>query len=362
MPVYAIAIFLSAALLFLVQPLTGKLLLPLLGGSPSVWNTCMVFFQGILLAGYLYSHLISKVRSVGVQAALHACVLGGAWLTLPIAVPASSPDSTNPIAWLLPTLLRTVGLPFFCVATTGPLVQRWFSRTDRPGAQDPYFLYAASNAGSVVGLLAYPIVLEPLLTRHQQASVWAVGFGVLCAALALTVFATLRRLLPATPPEGGASPLAQPAPGWARRVRWTLLAFAPSSLMIGVTQSISTDLAAVPLLWILPLLLYLVSFILAFSSTTRLNARLMGRVLPILMIPLLAVMLMSAKSPLLPIVFIHHAVFFIGATMCHRSMAEDRPPVEHLTEFYLWMSVGGVLGGVVNALAAPARFDRVIEY
>lgn len=365
MLVYAIAIFLSAALLFLVQPLTGKLLLPLLGGSPSVWNTCMVFFQGALLAGYFYSHLISKVKSVVTQGVVHAAVLGAAWITLPIALRDSNPDSTSPTMWLLVTLVKTVGLPFFCVATTGPLVQRWFSRTDHPAAKDPYFLYAMSNAGSVVGLLAYPAILEPLMTRQMQGQVWAWGFGALCAALVATMVLTFRRLAPeaASIEAEGNSPTAPAVPlDGRRRLKWVLLAFVPSSLMIGVTQSISTDVAAVPLLWIVPLLLYLVSFILAFSKLPWLTSRMLGRVLPLLVIPLLAVMLTSAKSPLLPIVLAHLAVFGVAATMCHRAMAEDRPEVKHLTEFYLWMSVGGVLGGIANALVAPVVFDRVLEY
>lgn len=165
---FTAAIFVSAALLFLVQPLTGKLLLPLLGGSPSVWNTCMVFFQAVLLAGYFYSHLIGKLRKVATQAAIHAAVLIAAAFTLPIATHEGTIiPQTQPTGWLIETLLRTIGLPFFVVATTGPLVQRWFSRTDHPSASDPYFLYAASNIGSVLGLIAYPFFLEPALDRKS---------------------------------------------------------------------------------------------------------------------------------------------------------------------------------------------------
>ncbi|MFZ4575181.1 MAG: spermidine synthase, partial [Phycisphaerales bacterium] len=235
MVVYALAIFLSAALLFLVQPLTGKLLLPLLGGSPSVWNTCMVFFQALLLGGYLYSHLISKVKSVLVQGVVHAAVLGAAWFALPIALHSQTPDDAHPTAWLLESLLRMVGLPFFCVATTGPLVQRWFSRTDHKHAKDPYFLYAASNAGSVLGLLAYPALLEPLLTRQQQSQVWGLGFGALGLLMVLTIVMTLKRVVADATPAG--TPAASTPLTSSRRAKWVLWAFIPSSLMIGVTQS-----------------------------------------------------------------------------------------------------------------------------
>lgn len=359
--IYAIAIFLSAALLFVIQPLTGKLLLPLLGGSPGVWNTCMVFFQAALLAGYLYSHLLSKVKSIVAQAGIHVAVVAATWLVLPIALSSTQPAEFSPTAWLLETLLKTVGLPFFCVATTGPLIQRWFSRTDHPRAADPYFLYSASNAGSVLGLLAYPFLIEPALTRVEQSRMWQLGFGMLAILLVFCAALTLRRAVASTQTNSTTDPTSPLTA--ARRACWVLWSFIPSSLMIGVTQSISTDIAPVPLLWILPLVLYLVSFIIAFANIRLASAENLGRVLPIVVIPIMALMLAGPnQASIVLIVAIHIVGFFIAATMCHRRIAEDRPSVSHLTEYYLWMSVGGVLGGVFNSLIAPLAFNAIVEY
>ncbi len=370
LPLFTAAIFLSAALLFLVQPLTGKLLLPLLGGSPSVWNTCMVLFQGLLLLGYLYSHLIGKLRRLGVQAGVHVTVLAVAALLLPIATREGTwSDRSSPTLWLLETLLRTVGLPFFVVATTGPLLQRWFSRTDHPAAKDPYFLYASSNIGSVVGLLVFPFVLEPLLSRTGQSMVWTVGYGLLAALLVAVATTTLRRSEPSPPPARTIrSPAAKGAVNdlgivdWRRRAYWIALAFVPSSLMLGVTQHVSTDVAAVPLLWIIPLLIYLLSFVSAFSKRARVSTRILGRLLPIGLLTLIYMFLAGSRSPVLVIAGSHLAVFAVVALLAHTRLADDRPDATSLTQFYLWMSVGGVLGGVFNALLAPLLFDFVLEY
>jgi len=363
LPLFTAAIFVSAALLFLVQPLTGKLLLPLLGGSPSVWNTCMVFFQGVLLVGYFYSHMLGKIRNITVQAGVHVAVLAAAGLTLPIATrEATLTDPANPTLWLLETLLRTVGLPFFVVATTGPLVQRWFSRTDHPAANDPYFLYAASNIGSVVGLLIYPFALEPSLSRVGQSMVWTVGYAALAVLLVATAALTLKRRRLIDPLPATAAPEPAATITWKRRAWWILLAFVPSSLMLGVTQHISTDIAAIPLLWIIPLLIYLLSFVSAFSKRARVSPRLLGRLLPIGLLALLVMLLAGARSPVLVIIGVHLAVFAVVALLAHTRLADDRPGASGLTEFYLWMSVGGVLGGIFNALLAPMIFVFVLEY
>lgn len=366
---FTAAIFVSAALLFLVQPLTGKLLLPLLGGSPSVWNTCMVFFQAVLLVGYFYSHVLGKIQRISVQATIHAVVLTVAGATLPIATREGSiiPQSA-PSWWLIETLLRTVGLPFFVVATTGPLVQRWFSRTDHAAAKDPYFLYAASNIGSVLGLLVYPFVLEPTLTRAGQSMVWTIGYAILALLLIATAIVTLKRSTNATSLEVPAPQASEPSTTanspitWSRRAKWVALAFVPSSLMLGVTQHISTDIAAIPLLWIIPLLIYLLSFVSAFSKRARVSPRIMGRVLPFVVLVLLVMLLIGARSPVLIIVAVHLIAFTTVALLGHTRLADDRPGTSGLTEFYLWMSVGGVLGGIFNALLAPSLFSFVIEY
>lgn len=362
------AIFVSAALLFTVQPFTGKLLLPLAGGSPQVWNTCMVFFQGVLLAGYLYAHAVTRLP-IKVQGPLHLCVLALAAIMLPVNVASvaqsQAPDSAAPFAWLLGLLIKTVGLPFFAVSTTSPLLQSWFARTRDPRAKDPYFLYVASNAGSVVGLLAYPLAIEPLLTRQDQATSWTGGYGVFFVLIAACMALVLR--MPASAPttpaaQSPANPIAPRPITWTRRAFWLLLAFIPSSLMLGVTQYISTDLAAVPLLWVAPLLLYLVSFMLAFSSVVNVPAKWLGRATPIAIAIMAVVLLTMARDPVVLIILVHVLGFFLLAWMCHRRLAEDRPDPKHLTEFYLLMSLGGVLGGIFNALFAPTFFNVVLEY
>lgn len=370
------AIFVSAALLFTVQPFTGKLLLPLAGGSPQVWNTCMVFFQGALLAGYLYAHVITRLP-FRAQGPLHMCVLGLAALMLPVNVAtvaqSQAPDASAPTLWLLGLLIKTVGLPFFAVSTTSPLLQSWFARTRDARAKDPYFLYVASNAGSVVGLLAYPTLIEPMLTRQEQASSWTGGYGLFFLLISVCmgfVLMSLRereprwsRSTPDTVPtkRSGSGPDAREVT-WSRRLFWLVLALIPSSLMLGVTQYISTDLAAVPLLWVAPLLLYLVSFMLAFSSMVRVSAKWLGRMTPMVVAIMAVVLLTMARDPVVIIIAVHVIGFFVLAWMCHRRLAEDRPDPRHLTEFYLLMSLGGVLGGIFNALVAPSVFDVVLEY
>lgn len=358
---FGVAIFLAAALLFLVQPISGKVLLPLLGGSPAVWNTCMVFFQGVLLLGYGYAHFMSKLVPLKWQPAIHVGLLIIAGVTLPAPVDVGEPGDTNPAYWVVRTLAVTIGLPFLVVSTSGPLLQRWFSRTDHPQAKDPYFLYAASNAGSILGLLAYPFLIEPSLSRGGQSLAWTGLYWVLAPLIAACAWMTQRRARPDAG-EAGATHDTTPAPTWQRRGRWVLLAFVPSSLMIGVTQSISTDVAAIPLLWIVPLLLYLLSFIVAFSKRWGWSADGWGRLLPFGVIAMMVVMLSGSKSPLGVILFIHLFTFFVAATMCHRRLAEDRPSPAHLTEFFLALSVGGVLGGIFNALVSPVLFSEIIEY
>ena len=362
---FAAAIFLSAALLFLVQPMTGKVLLPLLGGSPAVWNTCMVFFQGVLLLGYLYAHLVGTYLRPRYQPIVHAAFVALAAVYL-LFTPIIGEPGERPTLWLIQTLIALVGLPFLAVSTTGPLLQRWFSRTDHAAARDPYFLYAASNAGSLLGLLAYPTLIETTLTRSQQRSLWTIGFWLLVPLIITCGVLLARRERPEKAPALG--PIHAPRPSelapvtlW-RRVRWVLLAAVPSSLMLGVTQHISTDIAAIPLLWILPLIIYLISFIVAFSPRLALSGHFWGRAMPFTLIAALLAFLAAAQHPILLLVALHLAVFLVAAMMCHTLIAEDRPSPQHLTLFYLCMSIGGVLGGSLNALAAPLLFDSILEY
>ncbi|MBL8963770.1 MAG: hypothetical protein KF787_06810 [Phycisphaeraceae bacterium] len=373
--VFAAAIFVSAALLFLVQPLSAKLVLPLLGGTPAVWTTCMLFFQTLLLAGYLYGHLLDRWLSPRRQVLVHVLVMLAAAASLPLGLPAD-PGSLATLAWDLPTqlalpawlisvLFMSVAAPFFVVSTTGPLLQRWFSRTGHVHARDPYFLYSASNAGSMLGLAAYPIAVEPWLGVRLQGVAWSWGYGAF-ALLAVSCGVILFRRLPAASSErigGCATGQGRPERLPARRVlRWLILAAVPSSLMLGVTQQVATDLASVPLLWIIPLSLYLLTFILAFSSRARISPRLLGWVFAVLAPAALTTISLGLLSPLLGLVALHFAAFFVGALMCHRLLADDRPSTDHLTLFYLVMAAGGMVGGLFNSIIAPICFNDVYEY
>jgi len=401
---FSTTLFVSAGLMFLVQPMFAKFILPLFGSTPAVWNASMLFFQTTLLAGYLYAHESTRRLGVRRQAALHVGVLLVPLLVLPIGVPADwfPPTESNPVPALLGLLAVAVGLPFFVVATTAPLLQRWLAATSHPAAADPYFLYRASNLGSVLGLLAYPLAMEPSLGLASQGRLWSAGYGVLVLlvlACAVVLWRERRGAVgsAALVEEHGAAASAagdaNPDPGepearadhdttdpetgtedpslnararvtGARRLRWVGLAFVPSSLMLGVTATITTDLAPLPLLWALPLSLYLISFILVFSPGAKGN-RLHGwmvTALPGAVLALLMLLLLGAVDPLWLMLPLHLAGFFVLAMVCHGQLARDRPPTRSLTEFYLLISLGGALGGVFNAIVAPAVFDSLVEY
>jgi hypothetical protein len=366
---FSAALFVSALLLFSVQPLIAKMLLPYLGGSPAVWNTCMVFFQVMLLAGYLYAHVLPRKIGNRKHAIFHLVLLLTAALLLPIGVPEKAiallPSASSAPIWLLTTLLTTVGLPFFILSTNAPLLQSWFSHTSHRRARDPYFLYAASNFGSLLALLSYPLLLEPNLKLREQSLLW-MGCYVLglvlifiCAIVFLSVKAAPARVQESEQMEGVESsvPLS-----WRRRLKWLALAFVPSSLMLGVTTYLSTDLTPVPLLWVVPLSIYLLTFILQFSRRQA-NIRLWGRfLLPLLTLPVVISLACGISQPLWFFVPAHLAFFFAAAMVCHGQLANDRPGSQHLTEFYLWLSIGGALGGLFNAILAPLLFSSVAEY
>jgi spermidine synthase len=364
---FAATLMAGATLLFLVQPMIAKMTLPLLGGTPAVWNTCMVFFQALLLAGYLYAHLLSRFLTVRRQALVHAAVLLLPLLSLPIAIGRDwvPPGEASPIPWLLGLLAVAVGLPFFVVSTTAPLLQKWFSQTGSRSARDPYFLYAASNLGSLAALLAYPWLLEPTYRLAEQSEGWALGY-VAFAWLALLC-------VPASWFLADHRPAAAPAPdhdnlmtGAARPtlapVRWVFLACLPSSLLLGVTTYVSTDIASIPLLWVIPLGLYLLTFIVAFSGwSPRIHASVV-RLAPLLALVLLFTMVSGIKPSLEMAIGLHLGVFTVVALACHGELARTRPPARYLTGFYLWLSLGGVLGGLINAVAAPLLLVNVLEY
>ncbi len=367
---FAITLFVSAFLLFFIQPMFAKMILPLLGGTPAVWNTCLVFFQAALLAGYGYAHLAPSWLGVRRQAVLHlGLLLLPVWF-LPIAVAgnAAPPSDAYPIPWLLGLLLVSVGLPFFVVSTNGPLLQRWFASTGHPAAKDPYFLFAASNLGSMVALLSYPVLVEPTLSLANHSRLWTVGYGLLVALMfgcAVMVWRARLSSVVRSPWSVAKNPRLRTTDYGlraARRLRWVALAFVPSSMMLSVTTYLTTDIAAIPLLWVIPLTIYLLSFILVFARRPVLPHFGLARLLPLVILLLALVMLSEATGPVWLLLLLPLLALFMVAMVCHGELARDRPPPEHLTEFYLWLSVGGVLGGLFNALVAPLIFNAVVEY
>jgi trans-aconitate methyltransferase len=364
---YAATVFVGAALLFLVEPLFARMVLPLLGGSPAVWNTAMVFFQSALLAAYAYAHASTRWLGVRRQAAWHLLILLAPLAVLPIAIPQNWPSPTqgHPILWLFGLMFAAVGLPFFAAATTSPLIQKWFASTGHARATDPYFLYAASNAGSLLGLLSYPAWVESHLHLAGQSRWWMWGYGLLVMLTAACAACLWRspRTSPASAPEPQPSVVApQERIAGLRRLRWVWLSFVPSSLMLSVTVYLSSNVAVVPLLWVIPLAIYLVTFILAFASRQILPHMLLSRGLPLLLVSLVMIVNMRTSHPIGWLVLLHLATFFVAATLCHSELAADRPAEAGLTEFYLWISAGGALGGLFNALIAPVVFRSVIEY
>lgn len=365
---YGLTLFLGAFLLFGVQPLAGKYALPWFGGTPAVWTTCMLFFQAVLLGGYAYAHVSVRRLAPRRQAQVHLGLLG---VTVAVlagrALLAGSPVAPGPewrpdasgfsTARLLALLAATVGLPFFTLSTTAPLLQSWFSRV-RPGVS-PYRLYALSNAGSLLSLLAYPFLVEPWLGRGVQSWLWAAGFLLFaagCAACALGVSRLAQGPVEAVEEGGG------PAPGVGRTLAWLGLSGGASVLLLATTNQLSQDAAVGPFVWVLPLALYLLTFILAFEREAFYSR------------PLTALLLLGAVGgvtvafyrgphfPLLPQVLVHLGALFSGALLCHGELYRLRPAPRHLSAFYLWVSAGGVLGGLFVHLLAPRLFDSYLEY
>lgn len=368
---YAATLTASAILLFSVQPLVARLVLPRLGGSPAVWNTCLVFFQALLLAGYSYALLATRLLGVRQQTVLHAMVVLLPCLALPLALPGwESPAEADPTGWLLALLAVSVGGPFFALATSAPLLQRWFAATRHPRGGDPYFLYAWSNAGSLTALCAYPLVIEPLWGLRQTSLFWSlgyVGFVVLTIRAALIVWRWPQvETAPATTDAAAKAPRlqaddasARPAVDWRQRLMWLALAAVPTSWMLAVTTHLTTDLAPAPLLWIAPLALYLATYIVAFGPWAERAQPVALRLFPAALMLLAASLLVIGRWQLLAIDL---AAFGVGALLCHCELARRRPAVRNLAEYYFWISLGGVLGGAFNALLAPLIFPAVYEY
>ena len=361
-PIYTAAIFLSAGLLFAVQPMFTKMVLPRLGGSPSVWAVAMVFFQGILLLGYAYADILTHFVRGPLALLIHLAVMLGGAIFLPVAVAKGwgLPPADREQLFLLGLFSVSIGFPFFALSANGPLLQAWFARSGLGQADNPYFLYAASNIGSLLALFAYPFVAEPLSTLSFQSSIWRSGYYLLIALIALCGSLVFFR-------RDGEAVLSraqstEAAPVFGRMAYWVALAFVPSALMIAATTHITTDVAAAPFLWVLPLSLYLISFILVFSQRKFIKQATWTRLQPFLLALLVLTLALDIRTWLTVDVTLHLLTFFVTAMICHGLMAATRPQAAYLTRFYFCMSLGGVLGGIFSALIAPRIFSWTAEY
>jgi hypothetical protein len=355
-------VFLSALLLFGVQPMFTRMVLPQLGGSPSVWSVAMVFFQTMLLAGYAYAHWLSATRQRWLPIAVHLLMLIAAGLTLPLSIARGwgEPPASGTAFWLLGLFTVSIGLPFFSLAAHNPLLQTWFVRSGHHDGKDPYFLYAASNIGSFLALLSYPILLEPVFSLHSQVRLWSTGFVVLTLLIAACAYLLLR-----SAPEAATaheSEATTPKPAWLTIARWVFVSAVPSGLLVAVTAHISTDVAAAPLIWVMPLSLYLLTWVLVFARRPVFTQPFMLLVQPFAIAGIVALILFNGRVPLLPNLGAHLLAFFVIAMACHGELARTRPAAAHLTAFYVSLSFGGMVGGIFAGLFAPFIFSSVAEY
>ncbi|MGH2772603.1 MAG: hypothetical protein ACRDIU_05640, partial [Actinomycetota bacterium] len=355
---FSAALFVAAFQLFLVEPMFAKMVLPLLGGSPSVWNTSILFFQAVLLAGYCYAHWSTRRWTVARQAVVQLLLIAAGVASLPVRqrFGGHPPATGSPVGWLLAALTISLGLPFFVLSTAGPMLQRWFASTRHTAATDPYFLYRASNLGSMAALVAYPLLVEPNMRLAGQGAAWGIGYGLFAGATVAAAVAV--RLRPAA---AGPAPQAHTGRVPARtKLQWAAWAFVPSSFMLAVTTHITTDLAPIPLLWVLPLAVYLLTFVLAFSPRPRLSLGFIFKIQPAVLLSALVVWLL----PEVPAwgIAVDILALFVAGMACHGRLAADRPSAASLTDFYLWVGLGGVLGGAFNVLVAPVVFKTLAEY
>ena len=361
--VFVTAIFVSAGLLFAVQPMFTKMTLPKLGGAAAVWSMAMVFFQATLLAGYAYANMLTRVAPGRASVVIHLAVMALACFALPIQIASgwTKPPPHTEAQWALGLFAASIGLPFFALSANGPLLQAWFSRTTHPDARDPYFLYAASNAGSFLALVAYPVMIEPIARLSEQTWVWTAGYYGLIFLVAACGALMLR--FPAKTPNSKSSDRAKAgAPSWSDAIAWIGLAAVPSGLLLAVTVYISTDIASVPLLWAIPLGLYLLAFVVAFQTRPLIPHWLVVKTAPYFVLALVVVILASPITSPFFVIVCHLIVFFVVALLCDGELARRRPPPQFLTSYFMWISVGGVIGGISVGLIAPQVFNWVAEY
>lgn len=337
-------------------------MLPLLGGSPAVWNTCLMYFQSMLLLGYLYAHASARFLPTKKQIALHVALLVVCMVQLPLGLPGGwePPASGNVIPWLIAVLTVSLGVPFLVLSATAPLLQRWLASASPP-VQNPYVLYAASNAGSFLGLLAFPLVFEPGLQLSQQSTIWSGVYGFAVLLIAACGF-VLWKKIPAVESLEPSDNDAAPAPAWSDRLKWVALAFVPSSLLLGITTFLSTDVAATPLLWVIPLSLYLLTFVVVFSRGAERLAGAAALLHAVLVSILAFVYFWQTDIGFRRAYALHLGVFALTCLVLHGRLSASRPSPKYLTEFYLWMSFGGALGGAFTALLVPMIFNSTADY
>ena len=354
-PLFVATILAGSFLLFLVQPMVARMALPRLGGAPNVWNSAMVVYQVLLLAGYGYAHALSRL-SLRRQAVVHLALLALGALTLPIALADLAPPSPGwEVLWVPLLLLATIGPVFFVMSAQAPLMQRWYAAD--PNAGEPWVLYAASNLGSFAGLIAYPLLAEPLLSIRAQSVAWSLGYGVLFLFVALSAWSRWQApALARTQAEEPAETI-----GARRILTWLSLSAVPSGLLLSTTTHLTTDVFAMPLLWVIPLGLYLLSFVVAFSDRRGL-AQAVTLVAPALMLFAGGYAMISATAGTMTVAVGTLALLFVVAVALHGRMYDSRPGASQLTLFYWVMSAGGALGGVFTALVAPQVFDWVWEH
>jgi hypothetical protein len=364
---FTLTTFLSALLLFAVQPMFAKMVLPVLGGSPSVWSVSIFFFQAALLVGYLYAHLLISKAPQHLTGLIHLVVCLVAFICLPIGMVGwlGDPPAGEPYLWQLAMFAASIGLPFMAVSANAPLLQAWFARTGHPNAGDPYFMYAASNLGSLIALLGYPFFLEPAFGLSQLSHFWAYGYALLVLAIVASFFLMRGAQAGGVPETVAATPAGEAvsaeAPTLANRLSWIGLAFVPAALLTAFTVHITTDVASAPQLWVIPLAIYLLTFVLVFRDRPLISRE-----------ALLFLHLVALAIGLIALSFQTHdwfiisgtgvVAFFTTAMLAHRTLYDARPAPQHLTEFYLWMSFGGALGGMFTALVAPKLFSEIYEY
>ncbi len=360
---FGVTLFIGSALMFLAEPLVSKMALPILGGGPMIWSTCVLFFQITLLAGYCYAWGMSRWLRPRQQVVSHVAVLIVPFLVLPLRIDAISSSHGNPIGWLIMQLAITVGLPFFALSTTTPLFQRWYAQSKGVSNRtDAYSLYSVSNLGSFIALLAYPAVVEPTLRLRSQSVLWTATYAIFIVLALVCMVSVWYRLWESSDGAGKAAPANVPQPPWLRRLEWMALSMVPASLMLGVTSYLTTDLAAIPLLWVLPLAAYLLTFVLAFSASGPRFTALADKALPLLVLPITLLIISHRTVPLAIGIPLHLVGLLACALVCHGKLAAHRPNVEHLAQFYVWIAFGGMIGGVFNTVVASNLFTNISEY